>query len=403
MKHTVNKRFFYIIIAMVFLAASCSKEDVLPDPVLPVLSLEDVQIQEGNIEQVVEMKVTLTGENITNVVVGYNTVEGSAASGADYKGALGELIFSPGETEKIIEITVLGDLITEPEETFEFILLNPINATMEDNRATITILDDDDGFTNSLTIPTEGYTTPLNYAGRTLVWADEFQGETLNLDDWTHETGTGSNGWGNNELQHYRPENTYMALNDYLVIEAKNETYQGSEYTSSRIITAGKQEFQYGRIDIRAAMPKGRGMWPALWMLGSDFWTNGWPSCGEIDIMEMIGHNNNIVHGTVHYGVNPSQHTSSGSSRITPSGENFDEIFHVFSLIWEEDNIQILVDDNLYFEVTPEELNNGQPWPFNQPFFFIFNVAVGGDWPGSPDENTLFPQFMVVDYVRVFQ
>jgi hypothetical protein len=387
------------------LLVSACKETQLPDRELPILSIQAAEIQEGNIDITLDIVVNLTGDNPTNVVVDYTTLAGTATADIDYEGAIGELIFRPGETQKTISVIIKGDQITESTETFDFLLMNPVNATFsqaDGNRATFSILDDDDGATNNLTIPTEGYETPLVYPGMSLVWSDEFETPTLNPNNWTHEIGNGASGWGNNELQYYKAENTYMALDDYLVIEAKEESEGSFDYTSSRIITKGKQEFQYGRVDIRAALPKGRGLWPALWMLGSNFSTTGWPACGEIDIMEMLGHNNNIVHGTVHFGADPSQHASAGASRITPSGYTFDEAFHVFSLIWEEDHIQILVDDQMYFEVTPDALN-GQPWPFNQPFFFIFNVAVGGNWPGSPDASTLFPQYMVVDYVRVFQ
>ena len=135
-------------------------------------------------------------------------------------------------------------------------------------------------------IPSGGYSTPENYSGMSLVWRDEFEGHTLNPSDWKHETG--GSGWGNNELEYYQEKNT--AVHDgYLIITAEKENVGGKNYTSSRIITQGKKEFQYGRVDIRALLPKGQGIWPALWMLGANVTTVGWPACGEIDIMEMIG------------------------------------------------------------------------------------------------------------------
>ncbi len=394
----ISRILFFVLI----LGYSCNDNTVLENPVLPVLSVADIEVSETNTNASLDIVIQLEGENRTNVKVDYSTLEGTAIIGSDYEGAIGQLIFAPGESSKTVTVRILGDFVDEPIEKFEFIMMNPVNATMENNRATITILNDDEGFENALTIPETGYSTPTLYPGMELVWSDEFQGEALDPNDWTYEIGNGASGWGNNELQFYKEENAYLALGDYLVIEAKEENESGFDYTSARIITAGKKEFQYGRIDIRAALPKGRGMWPATWMLGSDFYDVGWPTCGEIDIMELIGHNNHIVHGTVHFGENPSEAASVGASRITPSGDKFDEAFHVFSLIWEEDRIRILVDDNMYLDVDPSALG-GKPWPFNQPFFFIFNVAVGGNWPGDPDENTIFPQVMVVDYVRVFQ
>lgn len=249
-------------------------------------------------------------------------------------------------------------------------------------------------------IPTSGYTSPESYEGMQLVWQDEFNGSQLNEADWTFETGTGSNGWGNNELQYYRKENTSVA-DGYLLITAKKENYQGREYTSSRLKTQGKQAFKYGRMDIRAALPQGQGIWPALWMLGSSFSTVGWPACGEIDIMEMIGGGpgrDNTVHGTVHWS-NAGQYASYGKGYTLKEGILADK-FHVFSIVWNETSIRWYIDDVEYnrVDITPEELSE-----FHQEFFFIFNIAVGGNWPGSPNESTSFPQRMAVDYVRVFQ
>ena len=247
-------------------------------------------------------------------------------------------------------------------------------------------------------IPTTGYTTPESYEGMDLVWQDEFNGNSLSS-DWTFEIGTGSNGWGNNELQYYRQENTEVR-DGYLIITAKEESFQGQDYTSSRIITKDKQTFQYGRIDIRAALPKGQGIWPALWMLGSDFSIVGWPACGEIDIMEMIGGTgkDNTVHGTVHW-QHEGEYASYGGHYTLASGVLADE-FHVFSIVWDDASIVWYIDNIKYHEVaiTDPELSE-----FRNDFFFIFNVAVGGNWPGSPDASTTFPQRMAVDYVRVFQ
>ncbi len=260
--------------------------------------------------------------------------------------------------------------------------------------------DDNGGGDGNWEIPSEGYTTPESYEGMQLVWQDEFNGTQLNGDDWTFETGTGSNGWGNNELQYYRKENTTVK-DGYLIISAKKESYQGSNYTSSRLVTLGKQSFQYGRIDIRAALPEGQGIWPALWMLGSNIQQVGWPASGEIDIMEMIGGGagkDNVVHGTLHWS-NAGQPASYGQAYTLNDGLFADE-FHVFSIVWDESFITWYVDDVEFnkVDITPEELSE-----FQQEFFFIFNVAVGGNWPGSPNANTSFPQRMVVDYVRVFQ
>ncbi len=252
---------------------------------------------------------------------------------------------------------------------------------------------------NTTGIPTAGYTTPESHQGYRLAWKEEFDGNALS-NDWKYEIGTGNGGWGNNELQYYRSENTSVE-NGMLIITAKKENFSGQEYTSSRIITQGKRNFKYGRIDIRAVMPEGQGLWPALWMLGESISTVGWPRCGEIDIMEMIGGqptNDRTAYGTVHWDNNGS-YASFGKNYIKPSGK-LSESFHVYSIIWDEKTIKWYFDDILYntIDTTPAALSE-----FQESFFFIVNVAVGGKWPGSPNESTKFPQRMAVDYIRIFQ
>ena len=249
--------------------------------------------------------------------------------------------------------------------------------------------------------PASGYTTPLTYDGYALAWNDEFDGTSLSS-DWNQEIGTGSGGWGNNELQYYRVENTTVS-DGYLTIEAREESFGGSNYTSSRITTQNNQSFRYGRIDIRAAMPYGKGLWPALWMLGNNISSIGWPSCGEIDIMEMVGGNvtgggNHVTHGTVHWD-NNGQHASFGGSMSLAEGTLADE-FHVYTILWDSTSIEWYLDDKKYhtIDIQPSGLD-----AFREEFFFIFNVAVGGNWPGSPNSANTFPQRMYVDYVRVFQ
>lgn len=251
-------------------------------------------------------------------------------------------------------------------------------------------------------IPLKGFTTPLSYAGYSLVWNDEFDGTSLNTSDWNYEIGTGSSGWGNNELQYYQKENTSVK-DGYLTIEAKKQAAGSSQYTSSRLTTQGKKSFKYGRIDIRAAMPKGQGLWPALWMLGKSHSSIGWPKCGEIDIMEMVGgtasgKSDKTTHGTLHWD-NFGDYASFGGKTST-SKTNLNEEFHVYSIIWDSESIQWLLDDRKFHETAISEAHMTE---FHEEFFFIFNVAVGGNWPGSPDATTEFPQKMHVDYVRVFQ
>ncbi|MGK0389657.1 MAG: beta-glucanase (GH16 family) [Maribacter sp.] len=398
------QKYFYILIGLLLFSVQSCKDDEGSDATItkPTLSILDAEFFEGSETNTVQVTVRLAGENASNVLVNYSTINGTAFSGSDFIAiSNGELLFTPNDTEKTISLVIKGDDLNEQDEDLEILLLNPSNATLLDERATITIKNDDSP--NDNYIPDGGYSTPTSYADMTLVWGDEFQNSEVNEADWTFEIGNGDGGWGNNELQYYKSQNTTIELGEYMVIEAKEEFTNGFNYSSSRLVTKDKKEFQYGRIDIRAALPQGRGLWPAIWMLGANIDQASWPACGEIDIMELVGNAPNQVHGTVHYGSTFSNHQYHGGSTLTPNGGNFADNFHVFSLVWEEDLLQFLVDDELYYEVTPSDMQNGQPYPFNQEFFFVFNVAVGGAWPGNPDGSTVFPQRMVVDYVRAFQ
>jgi beta-glucanase (GH16 family) len=254
----------------------------------------------------------------------------------------------------------------------------------------------------NFTTDNTGVTTPNIYGGKTLVWSDEFNGTALNTNDWNYEIGNGSGGWGNNELEYYTnsTKNAFVS-NGNLIIEARKEPIGGFNYSSARLTTANKKFFTYGRIDIRAKLPKTKGIWPALWMLGTNISSVGWPASGEIDIMELLGHEPTKSYGTLHYGASSATHGSKGNS-YTLSGSTFYDQFHVFSMDWIQDQIKLYVDNNLFLTVNKSDLGSN-PYPFNAPFFFIFNVAVGGNWPGGPDATTTFPQRMIVDYVRVFQ
>lgn len=247
-----------------------------------------------------------------------------------------------------------------------------------------------------------GYDAPTSYPGFTRVWEDEFNGSTLNTSDWSYDIG--GTGWGNNELQFYREQNTSVA-NGLLTIEAKEENFGGRAYTSSRIKTESLQTFQYGRVDIRAVMPQGQGLWPALWMLGQSFGTVSWPFCGEIDIMEMRGNEPNTFLGTAHWD-NGGSYANYGSettglSPVLPSGTLADE-FHVYSIVWDASTISWYFDDAAtpfhVISITPSNLSE-----FREPFFFIFNVAVGGNFLPNPNGTASFPQKMMVDYIRVYQ
>ncbi|MNI14778.1 Beta-glucanase precursor [compost metagenome] len=231
-----------------------------------------------------------------------------------------------------------------------------------------------------------------------LAWSDEFDGTSLNTSNWTAEIGTGVSGWGNNELQYYtnRPQNLQVTGGN-LVITALKESYNGSSYTSARIKTQGKKSFTYGKIEARIKLPSGQGLWPAFWMLGTNIDAPGvgWPKCGETDIMERVN-NNAFVNGTVHWDAN-------GQADYGQISGNLDfSQYHVYSIEWDAKYIRWFVDGNKFNEFYIEN-GTGNTEEFQKPSFLLLNLAVGGNWPGSPDAATPFPAKMLVDYVRVYQ
>lgn len=233
-----------------------------------------------------------------------------------------------------------------------------------------------------------------------LVWSEEFDYTGLPAPArWNIETG--GTGWGNNELQYYtNSQNNLSVGNGMLTITAREEQFGGRNYTSGRITTQGKFDFKYGRIEARIKLPYGQGLWPAFWMLGANFSSAGWPDCGEIDIMEMVGgtNNDNTCHATLHWD-NNGAHAQYGQSYTLPSGI-FADNFHIFSVRWNSQTVKAYVNDIQYFEIdiTPAQLSE-----FQNNFFMILNVAVGGNWPGPPNASTQFPQTMQVDWIRVYQ
>ena len=229
--------------------------------------------------------------------------------------------------------------------------------------------------------------------GWTLVWADEFDGaagSAVDADHWTSEVGGG--GWSHDELQYYRPENAALDGQSHLAIVAQREAFDGCAYTSARLSTHGHLALTYGRVEARIKLPRGQGLWPAFWMVG-------WPIGGEIDIMEQIGREPRLIHGTAHgpgFGYGGGQ----GIGRVCRLDHDFADDFHVFAVDWDADAIRWYVDGAPYHQLTPADLN-GKRWIFDHDFYINLNVAVGGHWPGKPDATTVFPQTMLVDYVRV--
>lgn len=378
-KPTMNYRLFTFLTLLIFGLSSCNEEDSgTVDVIRPTNLAVDIEVSD-DVEGRVDVSLSAAFANyyqVTFMDKGTEVTIESPDGNASYT-------FSETGT-----YAIRSRALTSYEYYIEQI-----------DSVSVTVLPG--GGTSNGGIPTGGYSTPLTYPNYTLTWSDEFDGTSLSS-DWTHEIGTGNNGWGNNELQYYRPENTEVR-DGYLIIKAKEEAFGGRNYTSSRIVSNGNQSFKFGRIDIRAAMPEGQGMWPALWMLGNNFNTIGWPQCGEIDIMEMVGgsgpnRGDEYCFGTVHWDNNGTK-ADFGSSIKSTTGKLSRE-FHVYSIVWDANSIIWYYDDIQFhqIDISPSALDE-----FREEFFFIFNVAVGGIWPGAPDASTSFPQQMVVDYVRVFQ
>jgi beta-glucanase (GH16 family) len=393
--------------AMYFAICSCSKgnsnsPDPTPDPVItPVVSTLDMSQPITAANTTLQFYINLSQSTTKSVSVDYSMLDGTAVSPADYTASSGTLTIPAGKTQATIDVPVKGDPANLRRNNIQFTLQlsKPVGCTIGTASAKGTILTEDGTY-----LPTDntGYSTPNTYPGYTLVWSDEFTGNSLDVNAWNQEIGNGSGGWGNNELEYYTNslKNCFLS-NGNLIIEARKEATNGFNYSSARLTTQNKKDFKFGRIDIRAKLPVSKGMWPALWMLGSNINSVGWPGCGEMDIMELVGSAPGRVQSTMHWKSPAGVHLSKYGKYDLSSGD-FSQQFHVFSMVWATDIIKCYVDDILILTTSVTDAGAAS-YPFNLNQFFIFNVAVGGDWPGPPDSSTPFPQRMFVDYVRVFQ
>ncbi|MDQ0230896.1 carbohydrate binding domain-containing protein [Metabacillus malikii] len=243
-----------------------------------------------------------------------------------------------------------------------------------------------------------------------LVFSDEFDGDQINMDNWSYDVPT--NGRYNGEIQSYTENNAFVK-DGSLILEARKEDITEADgktynYSSAKLISKGKQKWTYGKVEVKAKMPSGQGIWPAIWMMPEDEPFYGtWPVSGEIDIMELLGHEPDTIHGTIHFG---KPHQQRQGHYYLPEGQSFADDYHIYSIEWEPGEIRWYVDGNLYHTAndwfTKSDSNADEytyPAPFDQDFFLIMNISVGGGWPGNPDDTTVFPQQMAVDYVKVYQ
>lgn len=355
------------------LCISCNND---PGTAVPEIEIGNYvyQIHEDALSGSVSLPVSLSWAFDSDVTVEYATTDSTAVAGSDYTSVTsGKLIFKPGEVTKNISVNIIRNPIKTEDLYFTLRFKNPENGKLSRSKMVVKIIDTD-------------YTD--------LVWGEEFISGPLNTADWNYELGAG--GWGNNELETYTNSTDNVKVeNGYLYITALNPS--AGYYTSGRITTKGKREFANCRVEIRARLTEGKGIWPALWMLGGNISTVGWPKCGEIDIMENIGHLPSVSYGTLHW--DSEGHKYMGGSYTLPSGK-FISDFHVFTVDWTPNNITWYVDGQQFYKINAITASG---FPFTLPQFFIFNVAVGGNWPGNPDQTTVFPQQMVIDYIRVYQ
>ncbi len=250
--------------------------------------------------------------------------------------------------------------------------------------------------------PTLRTTTIVNDTLKKLVWSDEFNtGTRPDTTKWAYNIGTGQWGWGNNEAQYYTSDATNARIeNGNLIIEARKENKGGQKYTSARILTQGKFSWTYGRFEIRAKLPKGVGTWPAIWMLGDNIKTVGWPACGEIDIMEHVGKEQDIINWSTHSKLNNWSIGTQLTNKATVTGVSTG--FHVYKMEWSKESIQFFVDNKLYYTSINEDKGLNY-YPFLAPQFLLLNLAVGGNMGGAIIDDSIFPCRMEVDYVRVYQ
>jgi beta-glucanase (GH16 family) len=384
------------------LAASCAKSaggggGGNTNPNLASASISGLTVSRQNTNSNMRFYVNLSATSTSAASVNYTTQDSTAHAGTDYLAASGTLTIPAGQNEGYFDVTLIGDSLRQNPQVFNVVLSSPVKCVLGTSEASGVIIND------GTYLPTNdsGYVSPTSYPGYTLAWSDEFTGSTLNPNNWNYEIN--GNGEGNAELEYYtnRVQNLFLSQGN-LIIEARQESYSGANYTSARIDSYNHESFTYGRVDIRAKLPVAQGMWPALWMLGNNINTGtNWPGCGEADIMELIGTYPSRVTGSIHWLQGNGQEGTFNNNYNLTNGD-FSQAFHVFSMIWTADSVQYLVDNQVYVQASyTADITSGTN-PFNSPFFFIFNVAVGGNWPGSPGAGTVFPQRMFVDYVRVF-
>ena len=299
------------LIVLTGLVCSCSGSNNSPDDMTSKLSVIDVTHERSSIQSTTyTFTINVTPASSKTITVDYKTVDATALAGKDYTALTGTLTIQPNQSSANVEVTVLKDSLRQPDQTFNFEINSPANAAIQGTGKAVGTIQN---YGTYLPIDGTGYAGATSYPGMSLVWSDEFISNTINSSNWSYDIG--GSGWGNNELEYYTnsSKNSYVT-GGYLVIEARKEAKEANNYTSARMISKDKKTFTYGRIDFRAKLPKGQGIWPALWMLGNNIGTTAWPACGEIDMMELLGHEPQKIYSTIHWGAAGGASTHIGDS-----------------------------------------------------------------------------------------
>ena len=375
------------------LVCSCNKEDDSHgDPSVTMKPRNDFEGTGAN--RILDVDFTLSHKTDLPVTVTFHTLDSTARAGSDFTGIdEATLVFEPGEQLKTVNVELLSDSLIEFNEYFKLSISHIENAAPDNQELTILIMNDDAG---NLTPASDGYLSPESYPGMRLAFADEFNDTLLNFRTWNFETGEGK--WGAGQLQEYTWNLENVSLkNGRLHITALDES---GHYTSGRINTVNKRSLQYGLVDIRAKLPSGKGIWPALFLLGAEYSPTNWPACGEIDVAELNGNLPSTVIGRAYY-FSSGAKNKEGFYNLPLYTDSFSDQFHIFSVLWQPDEITWYVDYKPYVILNRSDIGTG--WPFNSAFFFYLDLAVGGSLVGDPDDTTGFPKTLEVDYIRAFQ
>lgn len=384
---------------------ACSRsDDSISGTVAPVgMTIADrIEIPEGSEQQRITIPISLDRISVNPVRIGYTVNSTPVVNGAaeDF-GALedGEVIFSPGELQKSISFFALGDQFVEGDESLEIQWIDPINADPSQESTVVTLLNDDFGFDPFKA----GYVPPTSYPGWLFEREFNFRGQTTSFDrvPWTREDGVPE--WRSGQFQQYTNETENSWIQDMLVIGAvKDPIGSNFAYTSARIGPApASTGFQYGRLDIRAKLPDVAGLRASIYLRGISCPTPVWPNCGELNIAEVLGSSPGQVEGSILFGPDDTDQQSIRGTFKLPAGEAISDEFHVFSIIWREDRIEWLIDNQSYHYVEASFIDP-YVYPFNESRHLVFSLAVGGEGAGDPNATT-FPQYMLVDYVRVYR